>query len=596
MPVELPIRFEAPHGRGRGKGKVQNNPRNYEADLWGTSTEQPKAPSDPKVRRGKNGTSIINGITYAPQRLFNGSEMQIPFPDTLISKESPHDAKDEGADTLFSLPVKPSGAAQVELFAPSPETAVPPTKPRARGDQEPKTQTPLPVDPEVGDMPEDLKPFLTYVPFHLLSPEQRQQGVMAFVPTRFFIYFSERFGYMPGIMLESEEDHHREPMNYGVTTNPGDITAAYEKIRHAIEAQGLRQETAAPQESQEVTTVKVDPPPEESQAVPETEINPLLAILREEEIYIDPNEVTIEEAEEKGYPFLRRDVVTYRWWLEFPFDTREQLNLNHALIDAKWRWGSFRQQWHNNAHFPVLPKDMPYANAGPAFYSEENAERIEARATKARERSSAHYERSNTLASIIPFGQPMLRDHYSYRSDLAYRKKIWRQMDLFVEFYKKAEWLEGRAEGSRRLQKRRGNIHAMQDRLDRLQVDLRAMRRGYEEAKAKRATGEYDYYRRRMTILATEILPLQEGIAERGGLPIEKVEKERPLQPGDYILMRGRGVYVLKVNKTTIKVADHSVTYANGQPWESTYKKSDFQRVLATKEELEERKQQNQLS
>ena len=42
----------------------------------------------------------------------------------------------------------------------------------------------------------------------------------------------------------------------------------------------------------------------------------------------------------------------------------------------------------------------------------------------------------------------MMPDHYSYRSDLNYRKKIWRQMDLFVAFYKKAEWLDNRAGGA----------------------------------------------------------------------------------------------------------------------------------------------------
>src|SRR2546430_3336961 len=100
--------------------------------------------------------------------------------------------------------------------------------------------------------------------------------------------------------------------------------------------------------------------------------NPLLTVLREDEIYIDPFEVTIEEAEENGYPLLRRDIVTYRWWLEFPFDTREQPELHQALNESKWRWGGYRQQWHNASHFPDMPKDMYYANAGPAFYSEEN--------------------------------------------------------------------------------------------------------------------------------------------------------------------------------------------------------------------------------
>ena len=38
------------------------------------------------------------------------------------------------------------------------------------------------------------------------------------------------------------------------------------------------------------------------------------------------------------------------------------------------------------------------------------------------------------------------------------------------------------------------------------------------------------------------------AIHERGGLPIEKAEEERPLQPGDLIQIRGRAMYVVKVN------------------------------------------------
>jgi hypothetical protein len=235
-----------------------------------------------------------------------------------------------------------------------------------------------------------------------------------------------------------------------------------------------------------------------------------------------------------------------------------------------------------------MPEGMPYANAGPAFYSEENAARLEARATKARAISTAHQERADKMASIIPFGQPMLKDHYSYRSDLNYRRRIWHQMDLFVAFYKKAEWLEERAKGSQRTQRRGGSVHGMQDRMERMQADLRQLRRGYEEAKIKRATGEYDYYRRRLTILASEILPLQTGIAERGGLPSDKLDPH----PGDYVKIRGRAEYVVKVNKKTIITRHPTLTLANGQPWESTYRITDLDEILATAEELAARKQE----
>jgi hypothetical protein len=376
------------------------------------------------------------------------------------------------------------------------------------------------------------------------------------------------------------------PDRLGMTRDPGTLFTLPDTTPHSTQNELF----ATTQEIGD-TTSKPQAAQQKQETVSNDERNPLLAILQEDEIYVDPFEVTIEEAEENGFPLLRRDVMTYKWWLEFSFDTREQPELYEALKAQKWKWGGYRKQWFNPSHFPELPRGMYYANAGGAFYSEENAERIEARATKAREKSNAHYERSNKLADVIPFGQPMMPDHYSYRSDLSYRKKIWKQMDLFVAFYKKAEWLDNRAEGSRRLQRRTTSISMMQNRIDRLQADLRSVRRNFNDAKREGET-DLDYYRYRMTILASEIVPLQEALRERGGLPIDKIEEDRPLQPGDLIQIRGRAMYVVKVNPKTIKVADPKVHNALGKMWELTYKKLDFQKVLATKEELEARKNQ----
>lgn len=537
--------------------KKKNDPGNYAADIWGTQLDQTRQST--RTRRGKNGTIVIGHMSFTQDALFQGEEIRIPFLDEPVNKVPDRLGMTDAPGTLFSKPEQESQSTQAELFFTPQDTKDP-------------TGIPLPVDPQVGKLPEDLKPFVTYIPLHLLSAEQRKQGILPFVTTTFFIYRSERNGYVPGIVLADEETQERKLLSYGVTKRPGDIEAAYEQIRKVIDKQGLRTDAAPESEGEQ---------------------NPLLAILREDEIYVDPFEVTIEEAEEKGYPLLRRDVVTYKWWLEFSFDTREQPELYSALKGTKWRWGSYRQQWFNPSHFPDLPKGMYYANAGGTYYSEENAQRIEARATKARDESTAHYERSNQLAEVIPFGQPMMPDHYSYRSDLSYRKKIWRQMDLFVAFYRKAEWLDNRAEGSRRLQRRTTNISMMQNRLDRLQADVRFVRRNYEEAKKLRET-DLDYYRKRLTILASEIVPLQAALAERGGLPFDKVEAERPFQPGDLIQIRGRAVYIVKVNPKTIKVADPKVHYATGKMWELTYKKSDFQKLLATREELEARKNQQE--
>jgi hypothetical protein len=428
-------------------------------------------------------------------------------------------------------------------------------------------RTPLPVDPEIGEIPDDLQGFVTYVPLHLLSEEERKRGIMPYVTTTFFVYSSDRFGYMPGIMLTNEETQERKPMNYGMTNNPNDINAAYEKIRHAMKTQRLVTASEVSQKTEEVT-------------------NPLLTVLSEDEIYIDPFELLADEAQEQGYPLLRRDVKSFRWWLEFGYDVRDDPPLYAALKENKWKWGGYRQQWFNPNPYAKVPEGLYYGNAGPCFYSEERAERLEARQQRASAQATEHHERSDKMASIIPFGQPMMPDHYSYKSDLSYRKKIWRQMDKFVEYYKKAEWLGERAESSRRHQAWKDSVFAMKNRLDRLEADVRSMRRRYQDDVEQGESRDLDHWRRCMTILATEIVPLRQAIDAAGGLPIEQMEQS--LKPGDYIKIAGRPQYVVRVNKTTITCAHPTLTLYSGKPWETKYKKSDFQELLATAEQVAE--------
>src|SRR5947209_6373883 len=437
--------------------------------------------------------------------------------------------------------------------------------------EQPEAQThserkPVPIDPEVGEIPEDLRKLVTYVPLHLLSQEDRKQGLLPYVTTQFFIYSSDRFGYMPGIMLTDEETKERKPMNYGVTSNPTDIHAAYETIRSVIQ-------------TQEQVTEETHPEPEEI-------TNPLLTVLSEDEIYIDPFELTADEAMEHGYPLLRRDVKSFRWWLEFSFDTRDDPKLYEALKKNNWKWGGYRKQWFNPNPYAKVPEGLSYGNAGFCYYSEERAERLEQRQEKAAAKATAHHDRADQMSSIIPFGQPMMPDHYSYRSDLSYRKKIWKQMDKFVEYYNKAEWLEHKAASSRRHQAHKENIFAMQNRLERLEADVRSIRRNYQSSIQQGDTTDLDHWRRCMTILAQEIVPLRRAIADAGGLPIEKVERE--LKPGDYIKIHGHAQYVVRVNRTTITCAHPTLKLYSGKPWETKYKKSDFQALLATAEEVAE--------
>jgi len=79
--------------------------------------------------------------------------------------------------------------------------------------------------------------------------------------------------------------------------------------------------------------------------------------------------------------------------------------------------------------------------------------RREARAARLREwavgrerKAGAAYEQSAAMASVIPFGQPILVGHHSEGRDRNYRGRIGAAMDRSVEHQRKAESMASRAQ------------------------------------------------------------------------------------------------------------------------------------------------------
>ena len=77
---------------------------------------------------------------------------------------------------------------------------------------------------------------------------------------------------------------------------------------------------------------------------------------------------------------------------------------------------------------------------------EARRERLLEKAEKAREESNAQYERARKMGEAIPFGQPILVEHHSEKSDRAYRGRMTRHMDKSIELSKKAEYYQHKAE------------------------------------------------------------------------------------------------------------------------------------------------------
>ena len=72
-------------------------------------------------------------------------------------------------------------------------------------------------------------------------------------------------------------------------------------------------------------------------------------------------------------------------------------------------------------------------------------DRYREKAEKARQESDNLSRQASKMAEAIPMGQPMMPDHYSYKSDRRYRERMWNKMEQSVTANKKAEYYENKA-------------------------------------------------------------------------------------------------------------------------------------------------------
>ncbi|MCI6362901.1 DUF3560 domain-containing protein [Intestinimonas butyriciproducens] len=69
-------------------------------------------------------------------------------------------------------------------------------------------------------------------------------------------------------------------------------------------------------------------------------------------------------------------------------------------------------------------------------------------AEKARAESGALSREASKMLEAIPLGQPLMPDHYSYKSDQRYRERAWNKQAKAVEAERKAAYYEGKAEAA----------------------------------------------------------------------------------------------------------------------------------------------------
>ena len=84
-------------------------------------------------------------------------------------------------------------------------------------------------------------------------------------------------------------------------------------------------------------------------------------------------------------------------------------------------------------------------------YEEKKQRRIDyynEKADKLEQESNRLSQESSKMIDAIPMGQPLLVDHYSYKSDKNYRDRAWGKMEKSVEAGKKADYYRSKAEAA----------------------------------------------------------------------------------------------------------------------------------------------------
>jgi hypothetical protein len=78
---------------------------------------------------------------------------------------------------------------------------------------------------------------------------------------------------------------------------------------------------------------------------------------------------------------------------------------------------------------------------------EARAERLREWAAKRETKAEAAFNTAESMAAVIPFGQPILAGHHSERRDRRYRDRIGRNMDRGLDHSRKAADMASRADG-----------------------------------------------------------------------------------------------------------------------------------------------------
>ncbi|SER19848.1 DUF3560 domain-containing protein [Actinokineospora terrae] len=228
----------------------------------------------------------------------------------------------------------------------------------------------------------------------------------------------------------------------------------------------------------------------------------------------------------------------------------------------------------------TAPEEAEYDLAAAA---ELRASRLERRAVRLDTLSKAAHDAAVRVFDAIPFGQPALPGHHSYKADRRRRDRAWAQLGRSYELGREAEQTQAAAETAGKRMTHRHNPVTVANRIDRFEAEGRGLLRTIKRDDAARKLPEEARIRLGLRLLSDDY---REDIAElyahnQGQIAYwtefrqaqlstgEAVDYSQEVKPGDFVRVRGQWHYVVRANKKTVSVPNWlGLSCTDTSPWQ----------------------------
>ncbi|MGD6808546.1 MAG: DUF3560 domain-containing protein [Candidatus Bathyarchaeia archaeon] len=240
-------------------------------------------------------------------------------------------------------------------------------------------------------------------------------------------------------------------------------------------------------------------------------------------------------------------------WMAISFAGIPPLEVRQEMKTNGFRWNPIRKQWvakwypHREALAKKFAGSVEQVDIAPNWAAK--AEHAAEMAAKHAQNANQTFNKAEKMADVIPFGQPILIDHYSARRDINYRNRIEKTYEKSFEEQKIADKYQARAErfGEKATGENPGLIYR---RIQKLETDKRKMERNKAEAEAKHSQRGIEWANQWLTHLNNKLEVERAKYKASGGIATDNLQ----FKPGDIVYTRHGVGTIASISKKTARI------------------------------------------